>query len=162
MAIDDPIFAAVFPPASDADLPTPAATPVLGSSGFGESFGNISSPQNTAPVTGAAEQIKWDRAWHTATTYLSLPDEPITVAHARQNEDALRGKWIKTCSADIIKAITYIVSDTSYGRQLRKGVRNHDLLLWYFKEVGTRHYLAYVMPDLLKVFKEGYQKVGSV
>lgn len=151
MATDDLIFAAVFPPASDADLPTPAATPVLGSSGFGESFGNVSSP-NTAPVTGAAEQIKWDRAWHTATTYLSLPNDPITVAQARQDEDTLRGKWIKPCPPDVVKAITYIVSDSSYGRQLRKGLRNHDLLLWYFKEVGTRHYLACVMPGLLKVF----------
>lgn len=151
MATDDLIFAAVFPHASDADLPTPAATPVLGSSGFGESFGNISS-QSAAPVTGAAEQIKWDRAWHTATTYLTLPDDPITVAHTRQEEDTLRGKWIKTCSPDVTKAITYIVSDSSYGRQLRKNLRNHDLLIWYYKEVGSRHYLEYVMPGLLKVF----------
>lgn len=151
MATDDLIFAAVFPPASDADLPTPAATPVLGSSGFGESFGDASSQSAAAPVTGAAEQIKWDRAWHTATTYLSLPDDTITVAHARQSEDTLRGKWIKTCSPDVVKAITYIVSDSSYGRQLRKNLRNQDLLIWYYKEVGTRHYLEYVMPGLLKV-----------
>lgn len=152
MAIDDLIFAAVFPPASDADLPTPTATPDLGSSEFGESFGNVSSQAAAAPVTGAAEQIKWDRAWHTATTYLSLPDDPITVAHTRQNEDTLRGKWIKTCSPDIVKAITYVVSDSSYGRQLRKSQRKDDLLKWYYKEVGIRHYLDYVMPGLVKVF----------
>ena len=150
MTTYDPIFAAVFPPASDVDLPTPAATPVLGSSGFGESFGNLSSP-NTVPVTGAAEQIKWDRAWHTATTYLCLPDEPITAVHARHNEDKLKGKWIKRCSPDVSNAITYIVSDSSYGRQLRRGSKKDDLCQWYLKEVGTRHYLAYVMPGLLKV-----------
>lgn len=151
MANCDPIFAAVFPPASEVDLPTPHATPVLGSSGFGESFGNASS-QDAGPITGAAEQIKWDRAWHMATTYLSLPNDPITAAHARQNEDKLRGKWIKPCPPDVSNAIAYIVSDSSYGRQLRKGLRKDDLFQWYFKEVGTRHYLSCVMPGLLKVF----------
>lgn len=151
MAAFDAIFAAVFPPASDVELPTPTATPVLGSSGFGESFGNTLS-QDTTPVTGAAEQIKWDRAWHTATTYLSLPDDSITAAHARQSGDKLRGKWIKPFPPDVSVAISYVVSDSSYGCQLRKGLRKDDLFQWYFKEVGTRHYLAYVMPGLVKVF----------
>lgn len=149
MSTFDPIFAAVFPPLSNADLPTPAATPVLGSSGFGESFGNVSS-QDTGPITGAAEQIKWDRAWHTATTYLSLPNDPISPAHL-PSQDSLQGKWIKSYTPDISNAINYIVSDTSYGRQLRRGLRNVDLFQWYFKEVGTRHYLACILPGLVKV-----------
>jgi anaphase-promoting complex subunit 2 len=151
MANYDLIFAAVFPPSTDVDLPTPAATPVLGSTGFGESFGNTAS-EDAAPVTGAAEQIKWDRAWHTATAYLSLPGEPITAAHARQSENTLRGKWIKPCSPDVSHAISYVVSESSYGRQLRKRLRKEDLFQWYLKEVGTRHYLDHVMPGLVKVF----------
>ena len=147
------VFAAVFPPASDVDLPTPVATPVLGSGGFGESFGSP-LPIETTPVIGASEQIKWDRAWHTATTYLSLPNEQITAIHVKQDEEKLRSKWVKPFTAEISRAVTYIVSDNSYGRQLRKGAKKDNLLHWFFEGVGSRHYLEYVRPGLVKVFLE--------
>lgn len=147
------VFAAVFPPVADVDLPTPAATPVLGSSSFGEAFGSP-LPQETTPVTGAAEQIKWNRAWHTATTYLTLPSDHITATHVKQDEQTLRGKWVKPFTAEISRAVTYIVSGDSYGRQLRKGAKKDNLLQWYFEAVGSRHYLEYVRPGLIKVFLE--------
>lgn len=145
MAVYDRIFASVFPAPSDVDVPTPANTPALGSSGFGEPFGfpDLSQP---AVESGAAEQVKWDRAWHTATAFLILPNEPIPPA---QDEKTLRGKWIKACSSQTARAIEYVVSEGSAGRQLRKD--KDDLLRWYFEEVVLGHYVEHVLPGLSKV-----------
>ena len=154
MAAYDRIFSAVFPPPCDVVIPTPAATPILGSSGFGESFGSPPSPEVT-PVVGAAEQIKWDRAWHTATTYLSLPQEQITAADA-QIEEMPRGKWLKPYTKEVSRAIEYIISEDSYGYQLRKQPKKDDLLKWYFEEMGARHFVECVRPSLKQVFSKGH------
>ena len=145
MAAYNKIFASVFPAPSDVDIPTPAATPVLGSSAFGEPFGSptLSHSSNTSD---AAEQVKWDRAWHSSTIYLSLPDEPI---QADQNEKTLKERWIKPCPPQTKTAIQYILSEDSWGRQLRKD--KDDLLRWYFEEVVVGHYENHVFPNLLKV-----------
>lgn len=147
MAPIDRIFASVFPPPSDVDVPTPSATPVLGSSAFGESFGSlhVSQPSNES---SAAEQIKWDRAWHIATTYLTLPGEPI---RADQDEKSLKGRWIKPVSHDIRKALEYLLSEQSRGYQIRKVSGKDDLLRWYFEEVMLAHYLEHELPGLVKV-----------
>ena len=146
----DRMFAAVFPPAADVVLPTPAATPVLGSSGIGESFGGPTAPR-PEPETSAEEQIKWDRAWHTATTYLSLPSEVISIVQAKQSEETLKAKWLKPFTPGIANAISYLVSHESRGFQLRKSILKDNLLQWYYEEVGCRHYLDCVRPSLIKV-----------
>ena len=151
-ALHDRIFASVFPPPSEVDTPTPTATPILGSSGFGEPFGsqhiNASQPGSE---TGAAEQIKWDRAWHTATTFLSLRDEPI---HAQQDEEALKGRWIKPAELQTQKALAYLLSDDSRGRQIRRDSNTDDLLQWYFEEVVLEHYVKHVLPSLIEVIPD--------
>lgn len=150
MAAYERIFAAVFPPSADAVVPTPAASPVFGSPELGRSFGGfvISSPE---PQNSAEEQIKWDRAWHTATSYLSLPNELITIAHAKQSEDALKARWLKPFRAETANAVSYIVSSESQGRKLRKGPFRDNLLQWHFEEVVSRHYVDYVLPTVTKV-----------
>lgn len=150
MSLQDQIFAAVFPPSADVVIPTPTATPVLGSSAFGESFGGPSTSE-VGSESAAAEQIQWDRAWHTATAFLSLPNEPITAAHANQDEAALKAQWTKPFTADTSYAVTYLLSEDSRGRQLRKWSTRDNLLQWYYEEVGGRHYLDYVLPGLVKV-----------
>lgn len=148
MAVADRIFAAVFPPASDAAIPTPAATPVLNSSGFfGDAFGSQPTPQSSFE-TGAAEQIQWDRAWHTATSFLVLADEPI---RTELDEETLRERWIKPCTMEVRRALEYVVSSESRGRQLRSGRHEEDLVRWYFEEVVLGHYVAFVLPGLIKV-----------
>lgn len=147
MALHDRIFASVFPAPSDVDVPTPVTTPALGSSAFGEAFGSPSRSQ-PAVETGAAEQIKWDRAWHTVTTFLTLPNEPI---RTDRDEKTLRGKWTKTCSSQMLGAIQYVVSESSRGRQLRK--EKDDLLRWYFEEVVLGHYVEYMLPGFIKVHR---------
>ena len=149
IALEDRIFASVFPPPSEVDVPTPTATPILGSSGFGEPFGsqhtNVSQP---GTETGAAEQIKWDRAWHTATTFLYLRDEPI---HTGQDEETLTSRWIKRAEPETQKALAYLLSDSSHGRQIRRGTNIDDLLRWYFEEVVLEHYVKHVVPGLVQV-----------
>ena len=144
------VFAAVFPPSADVVVPTPTATPVLGSTGLGESFGGPVAPVSKAE-SSAEEQIRWDRAWHTATAYLSLPNEILTIAHAQQSEEAIKARWLKPFTAETANAVSYIVSNQSHGYKLRKGAIKDNLLQWYYEEVGSRHYLDFVRPTLMKV-----------
>lgn len=151
-ALHDQIFASVFPPPSEVDIPTPTATPILGSSGPGEPFG--SQQTNTSQPsfeTGAAEQIKWDRAWHTATTFLSLQGEPID---AEQDEETLKGRWIKPAEPETQRALSYLLSESSSGRQIRRESNADDLLRWYFEEVVLEHYVKHVSPSLIQVIPQ--------
>jgi anaphase-promoting complex subunit 2 len=147
------IFQAVFPAAAQATLPTPQATPVLGPGSFGGSSFTEASP--TEQGDPAAEKIKWERAWHTATFFLKLPDAPITLAAASRDEASLRAKWLRPCRPETSAAITYLVSEQSRGRRLRTGRKEDDLLDWYAQEVG-RHYIEYQLPLLLHVRLHSY------
>ena len=148
-ALQDRIFASVFPPPSEADVPTPTATPILGSSGFGEPFGSQHTNVSQSGLeTGAAEQIKWDRAWHTATTFLSLRDEPI---NTEQDKETLTSRWVKPADLETQKALAYLLSENSHGRQIRRGSDTDDLLRWYFEEVVLEHYVKHVSPGLVQV-----------
>ena len=147
--LQDRIFVSVFPPPSEVEIPTPTATPVLGSSTFGEPFGSQhTSVSQSGPETGAAEQIKWDRAWHTATTFLSLRDEPI---YTEQDEETLKSRWIKSADPETQRALAYLLSENSRGRQIRRGSDTDDLLRWYFEEVVLEHYVKHVLPGLIQV-----------
>lgn len=144
----DRIFASVFPPSSEADVPTPTATPILASSGFAEPFGSQhANPSQPGPETAASEQIKWDRSWHTATVFLSLRDEPI---NAEQDEETL-SRWIKHAEPETQKALAYLLSESSRGRQLRRHSNTDDLLRWYFEESVLGHYVKHVLPGLIEV-----------
>ena len=146
MAFRDRIFASVFPAPSDIEAPTPAATPELGSSAFGEAFGSPVQPQ-AGFESVAAEQVKWDRAWHVATTFLTLPDEPI---NQHEEESALRRKWLKSCPPQTQRALQYILSGKEQGYQI--GQRDDNLLRWYFEDVLVPHYMKHVLPGLITVF----------
>lgn len=148
MSAYDRVFAAVFPPASEFDIPTPK----IGSSSFGESFGSPFLPETT-PVSAATEQIRWNRAWHTATAFLLLPNVHITVEQASQVEEVLKRTWFKPFTPEVSKALKYVVSEDSPGHHLRKQQKRDNLLRWY-EEMGTRHYLEYVRPSLLTVRSE--------
>ena len=141
MSVHNRIFDAVFPPASDVDVPTPAATPVLGSSVISESFG---SPQvsQTTPGSGALEQIKWDRCWHIATTFLSLADEPIKV---EQSEETLQRQWVKPYTTEVHKALEHVMPGMLGGLGLGGLPRKDDLLQWYLDEAILGHYTKHVI-----------------
>ena len=146
MTAYDRVFAAVFPPPAAISVPTPTATPVLGSSAFGESFGSVT---DTGGAT--AQQFRWDRAWHVATLFLLLPEEPITLAVATQDEEALKAKWIKQYTPEARSAITYVVSEDSGKHQPFTQHGKDDLIRWYKEEVIVRHYLEHVKSGLERV-----------
>ncbi|KAL9604611.1 MAG: hypothetical protein Q9219_000331 [cf. Caloplaca sp. 3 TL-2023] len=148
----DRIFAAVFPPPSEASLPTPKATPVLGSEGF-EGYTEFESNINWEVQDSATEQIQWERAWHTATAFLSLPNQELPPHQGEGHLSQLSGKWLKKCTPDVTAAISYLVSPESQGASIRRNQRQHDLLYWYFEEVGLRHFVHYVRPLLVKTLE---------
>lgn len=149
------IFAAVFPPPSEASLPTPKATPLLDLGAF-EGSAEAQTLIDWEPQDSATEQVQWERAWHTATTFLSLPSEELPPAHGESNRNRLHGKWWKTCTPEISAAIKYLVSPDSKGLLLRKTQMQHDLLHWYFEEVGLRHFVHFVRPPILEVFPDNH------
>ncbi|KAL8944052.1 MAG: hypothetical protein Q9211_000717 [Gyalolechia sp. 1 TL-2023] len=143
------IFEAVFPPPSEASQPTPKATPLLGSGGF-EGFSETPLDIDWNTQDNATEQIQWERAWHIATTFLSLPSEELPPTDSDDDHDRLQGKWWKPCTREIKAAIKYLVSPESQGASIRRHQQEHSLLQWYFDEAGLRHFLQYVRPPILK------------
>ena len=150
MTAVDRVFAAVFPPLSEYNIPTPAATPVLGSAGFeGSAEAHITIDWDLKDT--AAEQVQWERAWHTATIFLSLPNEQLPAINDRNDHSRLHGKWWKRCTPEVAAALKYLLSPDSPGARLRKGQKQHDLLQWYFEEAGLRHFIHHVRPRILQV-----------
>ncbi|KAI4284687.1 MAG: hypothetical protein L6R35_004839, partial [Caloplaca aegaea] len=164
MTAYDRIFAAVFPPPSESSLPTPKATPLLGAGGF-EDSADAHIIIDWDPQDSATEQIQWERAWHTATTFLSLPNEELPPAHGESNRNRLHGKWWKPCTPEVSSAIKYLVSPDARGFQLRRNQQDFDLMHWYFEEVGLRHYVhfalkeddfAHAIPNVVKYLERAY------
>ena len=146
------MFNAVFPTLTNTSILTPSVTPLLGSSEFAFIPGFNDAEPAFDYEDSAAEQIRWDRAWHTATAFLSLPNEPITTAHADQNGRALKTKWIKQFSPEVRRATLYLISEQSQGHRLRAGKIEDDLFAWYSQEVG-RHYIGWQSLQLTEVTK---------
>ena len=150
------IFSSVFPPPSDIDLPTPTVTPLIPSSSTFDSPSPASSKSNKVPEhpgSGAAEQIKWDRAWHTATAFLSLPAKAIL---ATKGEENVRQQWCKTADTETRKALEYVLDEDSKGRRLRTtkndGFKGEDLLRWYFESQIVGHFMTFMRPVLYDLF----------
>ena len=151
------IFKSVFPPPSDIDLPTPDVTPLLPSS---NTFEELTSSQPKSrksleqPKGGAAEQIKWDRAWHNATAFLSLPPGPISAA----DEEKVKQDWCRVADTETKRALEYLLDENSKGRRLRAakdgGSGSEDLLRWYFETQIVGHFMDYMRPHLQSIFDD--------
>ncbi|KAI9803866.1 MAG: hypothetical protein M1825_001746 [Sarcosagium campestre] len=158
------IISAVFPTSNAAtNQPTPVATPNPSYVEPGQSFGGpaveraSSQPQNLhLPRDVVAEQIKWNRAWHTATTFLILPQEPIPSPEALQTH-AVRARWLKTPSREVGVAFAIIVSPSFHSATIPhdETAGDENLSEWYLREV-RRHFTKFVRPALLP-FLEGSQ-----
>lgn len=148
LAAQKRVFTSIFPTSSAATtVPTPVATPVLGSTGEGQSFGGPQiplSPDLSSPSDIGAEHIKWNRAWHIATSFLKLPEEQITYVHANLDENQLRGHWMKEGNTEVSRAVSYLFSSPGTHHQ------DGDLVAWYTNDV-RRHFLAYVRPVVTQV-----------
>lgn len=149
------VFTSVFPISSTATtVPTPVATPVLGFTGEGQSFGGPQiplSPEISSPSDIAAEHVQWIRAWHIATSFLKLPEEQITDVQANLDENQLRGHWMKECNVEVARAVSYLFSSSQRGDgSFAAHHQDGDLVAWYTNEV-RRHFLAYVRPVVTQV-----------
>ena len=149
------VFSAVFPSATKATIPTPSATPLLGSAPFGGASFAFSDPSPLDGGDRASERIIWERAWHSATSFLSLQDATIRTQDGEDDLGSLQKRWIKPCSAEVASSITYVVSEQSEGRRLRASSWEDNLIDWYTQEVG-RHYFQYQLPQVLKVTAQIY------
>ncbi|KAI9701929.1 MAG: hypothetical protein M1836_001273 [Candelina mexicana] len=109
------VFASVFPTSSLAStVPTPVATPNPNFVAPGQPFGG---PLPEKIVASAAEdssdrvakQLQWDRAWHTVTSFLRLPDEMIPLTLGDFDASHLGRKWIKLLSQEVSQATAYLL-----------------------------------------------------
>jgi anaphase-promoting complex subunit 2 len=104
------------------------------------------------------EQITWDRAWHTATTYLSIPDRGFNLGwdggeanDDELDEETLIKRWAKEPPSQFVSDnIFYVGADASPGRERRTGLRECDLQEWYMSET-RRHFLSNFRDTLVKV-----------
>lgn len=180
------VFDSVFPPVPLNSTSPPAdSSPNRGPTESGKPFGGAVSentPQQHQWQQGelqhgeadsdsdsAREQTLWDQAWHTATTYLSIPDKGFNLGRDsgggtnddELDEKALVGRWVKEPPSQFISDnIFYVAADASPGRELRIGRKECDLQEWYMGET-RRHFLANFRDALVKVRSMFSDIVGS-
>lgn len=155
IAAQSRVFASVFPTSSTANtVPTPVATPILGFTSEGQSFGGPQTQLPTEPASPsdrAAEQVKWNRAWHIATSFLKLPEEQVPFDPANLDESQPKGRWTKRPDAGVSQAVSYLLSASSKDHASSVGhERDGDLVAWYTNEV-RRHFLTFVRPTVTEV-----------
>jgi anaphase-promoting complex subunit 2 len=146
------VFDSVFPSSRLKGLaPTPSATPVLGQTEFGQSFGGPDRFSfSSSPVEASdayPEQVIWDRAWHTATSFLTLPGLDF-LQLAREQLDSFAARYSKV-SKNTLESIQYVASKRAEQSPGQKSDRE-NLMDWYSDHV-QRHFLAYSKPSILQV-----------
>jgi hypothetical protein len=142
------IYHAVFPIAEDADTPTPTATPVVDTGSF-DVRGGASQDRDSNDV--AAQRIRWERAWHTATSHLTLPSVSVALKDLVQgNEDALQKTWLRPGSGSVAEAVAFILRSAApfTASKVHDGTRR--LVDWYTQEV-TGHFVEHQLPAIRKV-----------
>ncbi len=74
------IFSSVFPTSAHHTTPTPLATPDLGFTAEGQSFGGVDITSPLLSSRPVAQEIRQNQAWSIATRYLSLTWAPFAQA----------------------------------------------------------------------------------
>lgn len=114
------ILKSVFPSAPlTTSAPTPQATPLLGQNSFND-HSPTSQGLDLHVSTGAPETVKWERAWHVATSFI--------IEQLKPNPQV---RNVKDCPQDVQIAIRYVRSPESVGYRLRKKSQADDLIWWY-------------------------------
>jgi anaphase-promoting complex subunit 2 len=135
------VFASVFPvPSLSHTTPTPIATPDLGFTAPGSSFG---SPFINNATTGEQRAVRRNLAWSTATRFLSLPKPPNDSSYASfYAQKPARGP-------DVEEALQYLLAGE--GRSEGDG-KEEALMDWYTNETRI-HFANYVRPALAELWK---------
>ena len=151
------VFDAVFPSSAYVTTATPAATPVIGTGGaFGSSFASTQEDQSL-PLNPAAETIKWERAWHVVTDFLSLPRESLLSHRTASNTLSLSAQvskpsssspWFKQYTVEVSSAIRYT---SFHGPPISlPNAQRQNAFEWYLNE-AERHFCDYELPKLEEV-----------
>ncbi len=149
------VFASVFPASSlTSTVPTPVATPNPSFVAPGQPFGGPlphkdATSRNGDALNHVANQLQWDRAWHTVTSFLRLPDEMIPMALGEFDVSQLGRKWIKSLNQETSQATAFLLSERSPGYDSLLGSGEDAIIEWYSSEI-QRHYLAYIQPQVLQ------------
>jgi anaphase-promoting complex subunit 2 len=115
------IFHSVFPKPNFTS-PTPESTPNIGASSPGVPFGGfVDAP--THGSHGVNNTVKYNRAWSTATRFLSLTTTP--------------DRQLRPISHDVIEAISFLL-------QVKE--TEQELIAWYTNDIGT-HFRGFVLPE---------------
>jgi anaphase-promoting complex subunit 2 len=154
MACRKRVFDSVFPSSRLKDLaPTPAATPVLGQTEFGQSFGGPAfSPTSYSPSEASdlyPEQVIWDRAWHSATSFLALPQRDFVEGRQQQDFNAFTAHYNKA-SKNVIESFRYVASTLQERPARERKVDHENIVEWYTDHVRA-HFLSYSKPSLSRV-----------
>ncbi|KAF2803702.1 uncharacterized protein BDZ99DRAFT_452733 [Mytilinidion resinicola] len=133
------VFASVFPvPALSHTTPTPIATPELGFTAPGQSFGG---PFGGASAGSQHREVKRNLAWSTATRFLSLPKLPHDEGHLSARVVHIhKGK-------DVVEALEYLLVGEGQGEEGKE----ESLVDWYTNEVRI-HFVNYVHPALRSIW----------
>ncbi|QSS57056.1 anaphase-promoting complex subunit [Histoplasma capsulatum var. duboisii H88] len=140
------VFDSVFLSAPLSSIsPTPISSPVQSLTRAG---GTFSSDRNQRELENVPEQVTWDRAWHAATTFLSIPDEGFRNNggddddDGTRDEDTLLKRWAKGPPSQLVsESLFYVGADSSPGKALRQGSKEDDVKEWYLNEM-RRHFLT--------------------
>ncbi|QDS71513.1 hypothetical protein FKW77_004946 [Venturia effusa] len=145
MSMDGSVFSSVFPAAAALDhtSPTPVATPDLGFSGPGTSFGALTSPNkhgHPSSMSVAQLHVKRNIAWSTATRFLSLN----SLTGDELNLACKHGKPQRKKSREAEEAIDFLLSGNgSFGET----DVDWNLIEWYTLEVRN-HFLEQISPAM--------------
>ncbi|KKZ68092.1 hypothetical protein EMCG_06304 [[Emmonsia] crescens] len=152
----------VFPPAPLSSIaPTPVSSPVRSFTRAEESLRSGQTQQNTpgpSEPENVPEQVTWDRAWHTATAFLSIPNESFRNNGNGDNdetrdEETLLRRWAKGPPPQVVSdSLFYVGADSSPGKALRQGSREANLKEWYLSEM-RRHFLTNFRDFLVRGLK---------
>ncbi|KAJ9647131.1 hypothetical protein H2199_002117 [Coniosporium tulheliwenetii] len=137
------VFSSVFPVSAHHTTPTPLATPDLGFTTEGQSFGGVDITSPLLSSRPVAQEIKQNQAWSVATRYLSLARAPFSQISQWNLKQAP--------TRDISDALRYLLAGE--GAQAA-GDEGQSLLDWYVNEIRG-HYLACVQPSIQPLWKPG-------
>lgn len=128
------VFASVFPvPSLSHTTPTPIATPDLGSTAPGSSFG---SPFITNTGGGQHRLARRNLAWSTATRFLSFP------------KNAFDAPKVVLTPPDVEEALRYLLVGEGINQDGEESIAD-----WFANETRL-HFTDHVRQDLLELWNE--------
>lgn len=138
------VFASVFPvPSLSHTTPTPVATPDLGYTVPGQSFGSPFASN----ASGQHRAVKRNIAWSTATRFLSLPRSEV-------GGNASFGSQPSQQSADVAEALQYLL----VGEERSEHGEEEGLVEWYTNETRI-HFANLVRPALNELWNKVLQSM---